>query len=84
MAGRIALRSFQDTNARLFRIRCTMGPLKKSAKRQPYAAISPVSALTSKPALLREPEDREWPSQRRRSARKAVASRLRLMAAAVR
>src|SRR6266536_2599177 len=24
MAGRIALRSFQDTNARLFRIRCTM------------------------------------------------------------
>ena len=64
--------------------RCVVGPLKKSAKRQPYAAISPVSALTSKPALLREPEDREWPSQRRRSARKAVASRLRLMAAAVR
>ncbi len=67
--------------------RCTVGPLKKSAKRQPYAAISPVMALTSKPTLLRKlrtANGLEGTSQRRRIARRAAASRLRLMAAAVR
>jgi Transposase, Mutator family len=67
--------------------RCTVGSLKKWPPHRLYAAIGPATALTSKPAPrrdLRNASGLQDTIQRRRSARSAAASRLRLMAAAVR
>jgi putative transposase len=67
--------------------RCIVGSLKKWPPHRLYAAIGPATALTSKPAPrrdLRNASGLQDTIQRRRSARRAAASRLRLMAAAVR
>jgi hypothetical protein len=62
--------------------RCWVGSLKKWPPHRLYAAIGPVTALTSKPAPrrdLRNASGLQGTIQRRRSARRAAASRLRLM-----
>ena len=67
--------------------RCTVGSLKKLPPHRLYAAIGPGTALTPKPVPrrdLRNASGMQGTIQRRRSARRAAASRLRLMAAAVR
>ena len=67
--------------------RCTVGSLKKLPPHRLYAAIGPGTALTPKPVPrrdLRNASGLQGTIQRRRSARRAAASRLRLMAAAVR
>ena len=67
--------------------RCQMGSLKKLPPHRLYAAIGPGTALTPKPVPrrdLRNASGLQGTIQRRRSARRAAASRLRLMAAAVR
>ena len=81
------IRAIEECFPRSARQRCLAGSLKKWPSHRLYAAFGPVTALTSKPAPrrdLRNASGLQGTIQRRRSARRAAASRLRLMAAAVR
>jgi hypothetical protein len=76
-----------DGRLRPLAVAALVGSLKKLPPHRLYAAIGPGTALTPKPVPrrdLRNASGLQGTTQRRRSARRAAASRLRLMAAAVR